>query len=131
MTSRKPTAKVEKQNEGAGPASAAALDALSSHASLSQNEITILAETFRLLGDPSRLRILLSCVAGPISVGDIAERLELSPSLVSHHLRLLRGARLVSGVRQAKQIFYEIADQHVSQVLQDMAMHIAEDHADE
>lgn len=131
MTSRKPTAKVEKQNEGAGPASAAAPDELLSHASLSQNEITILAETFRLLGDPSRLRILLSCVAGPISVGDIAERLELSPSLVSHHLRLLRGARLVSGVRQAKQIFYEIADQHVSQVLQDMAMHIAEDHADE
>ncbi|WP_018184835.1 ArsR/SmtB family transcription factor [Kaistia granuli] len=131
MTSRKPTAKVEKQNEGAGPARAAAPDALLSHASLSQNEITILAETFRLLGDPSRLRILLSCVAGPISVGDIAERLELSPSLVSHHLRLLRGARLVSGVRQAKQIFYEIADQHVSQVLQDMAMHIAEDHADE
>ncbi|OCP19219.1 transcriptional regulator [Ensifer sp. LC54] len=101
------------------------------HSSLSHNEITILAETFRLLGDPSRLKILLSCLAGPISVGDIAERLDLSLSLVSHHLRLLRGARLVKGVRQAKQIFYEIADQHVSQVLQDMATHISEDHADE
>ncbi|OCP15675.1 transcriptional regulator [Ensifer sp. LC163] len=101
------------------------------HSSLSHNEITILAETFRLLGDPSRLKILLSCLAGPISVGDIAERLDLSLSLVSHHLRLLRGAHLVKGVRQAKQIFYEIADQHVSQVLQDMATHISEDHADE
>lgn len=101
------------------------------HSSLSQYEIATLAETFRLLGDPSRLKILLSCLPGPISVSDIAERLDLSLSLVSHHLRLLRGARLVKGVRQAKQIFYEIADQHVSQVLQDMATHISEDHADD
>ncbi|WP_082143710.1 ArsR/SmtB family transcription factor [Nitratireductor soli] len=131
MTYRKPKARVQKQDELAGPASVAAPDRPLDHSSLSQNEITILAETFRLLGDPSRLRILLSCLAGPISVGDIAERLDLSLSLVSHHLRLLRGARLVKGVRQAKQIFYEIADQHVSQVLQDMATHISEDHADE
>lgn len=101
------------------------------HNTLSHNEITILAETFRLLGDPSRLRILLCCLPGPISVGDIAQKLDLSHSLVSHHLRLLRGARLVKGERRAKQIFYEIADHHVSHVLQDMAIHIAEDHAEE
>ncbi|MCD9354732.1 MULTISPECIES: ArsR/SmtB family transcription factor [Gammaproteobacteria] len=100
-------------------------------ASLSQNDVTILAETFRLLGDPSRLRIMLCCMKGSTSVGDIAETLDLSQSLVSHHLRLLRGARLVKGVRQAKQIFYEVADQHVNQVLLDMAIHIAEDHSDE
>jgi len=101
------------------------------HSSLSQNEIEILAETFKLLGDPSRLRILLTCMPGPISVGEIAEKIELSLSLVSHHLRLLRGARLVKGERQAKQIFYAIADEHVRQVLQDMATHISEDHAEE
>lgn len=98
---------------------------------LSQHEITILAETFRLLGDPSRLRIILCCMKGSSSVGDIAENLDLSQSLVSHHLRLLRGARLVKGVRSAKQIFYEIADTHVSQVLLDMAHHIAEEHCDD
>lgn len=96
--------------------------------SLTRNDVTILAETFRLLGDPSRLRIVLCCLDGPIPVSEIAERLELSVSLVSHHLRLLRGARLVKGVRQSKQIFYEIADQHVSHVLLDMAAHIAEEH---
>ena len=85
--------------------------------SLSQNEVTILAETFRLLGDPSRLKILLSCVPAPISVGDIAERLDLSVTLVSHHLRLLRGARLVKGDRQGKQIFYEIADRNIDGVI--------------
>ena len=99
--------------------------------SLSHNDVTILAETFRLLGDPSRLKIMLCCMKGSTSVGDIAETLDLSQSLVSHHLRLLRGARLVKGARQAKQIFYEVADQHVRQVLLDMAIHIAEDHNDE
>lgn len=129
MTAHKRKVKADK------PAQAKPADVETHHSldysSLSQNEITILAETFRLLGDPSRLRILLSCVPGPISVGDIAAKLDLSLSLVSHHLRLLRGARLVKGERQAKQIFYAIADQHVSQVLQDMAAHISEDHADQ
>ncbi|EKS6729902.1 metalloregulator ArsR/SmtB family transcription factor [Enterobacter hormaechei] len=99
--------------------------------SLSLNELAILAETFRLLGDPSRLRIMLYCMQGAASVGDIAENLELSQSLVSHHLRLLRGARLVKGVRQAKQIFYEIDDKHISHVLLDMSSHIAEEQEDD
>lgn len=98
---------------------------------LSQNDVSILAETFRLLGDPSRLKIMLCCIEGAIAVGDIAQKLDLSQSLVSHHLRLLRGARLVKGVRHAKQIFYEVADGHVSQMLLDMAVHIAEEHSDD
>ncbi|MDL2201294.1 MULTISPECIES: ArsR/SmtB family transcription factor [Brucella] len=97
----------------------------------SQQDISILAETFRLLGDPTRLRILLFCLSGPRSVGDIAESLDLSQTLVSHHLRLLRGARLVKGERQSKQVFYEIADRHVSDMLIDMASHINEDHVDD
>lgn len=98
---------------------------------LTQNDIEILAETFRLLGDPSRLKIMLCCLEGSTSVGEIAECLELSQSLVSHHLRLLRGARLVKGIRRSKQIFYEIADTHVSQVLLDMAQHVAEEQPEE
>lgn len=130
MTAQKPTAQVGNPTETAGCADGAA-PGQPDHAALAQNEIVSLAETFRLLGDPSRLKILLSCMSGPISVGDIAGRLDLSVSLVSHHLRLLRGARLVRGERQAKQIFYAIADQHVRQVLEDMATHIAEEHGDE
>ena len=130
MTAGKPKLRVEKQAEAATPSATETRSHLD-HSSLSQNEVTILAETFRLLGDPSRLKILLSCMPGPISVGEIAEKIDLSLSLVSHHLRLLRGARLVKGERQAKQIFYEIADLHVSHVLIDMASHIAEDHQDD
>ncbi len=96
--------------------------------SLTQTDVTVLAETFRLLGDPSRLRIVLCCLERPIAVSDIAQRLDLSVSLVSHHLRLLRAARLLKGVRQSRQIFYEVADEHISHMLQDMASHITEDH---
>lgn len=94
---------------------------------LCRNETVILAETFRLLGDPTRLSILLFCLSGSRSVGEIAEGLELSQSLVSHHLRLLRAARLVRGERRARQIFYAPDDEHVSTMLVDMASHIAEE----
>ncbi|MDB6182532.1 ArsR/SmtB family transcription factor [Paracoccus fistulariae] len=95
-----------------------------------QAEIVILAETFRLLGDPTRLRIMLYCLSEPKSVGEIVEGLGLSQSLVSHHLRLLRGSRLVRGERQAKQVFYQASDHHVSAMLNDMMSHVAEDHQD-
>lgn len=54
---------------------------------LSQNEIGLLSEIFHLLGDQSRLRILLYCMRGSVSVGDIAESLQLSQSLVSCYQR--------------------------------------------
>ena len=94
---------------------------------LSQQETIILAETFRLLGDSTRLRILLFCLSDARSVGEIATALDLSQSLVSHHLRLLRSARLVRGERRSRQVFYALADQHVSTVLADMVNHIVED----
>ena len=86
----------------------------------------ILAETFHLLGDATRLRIVIACLAGPISVGEIAVRLEASPSLVSHHLRLLRAARLVRSERRGKQVFYSAADAHIRDMLTDMLDHVAE-----
>ncbi len=89
----------------------------------------MVAQTFHLLGDPTRLRILLECMRGPSSVGAMAESLGLSQSLVSHHLRLLRGARLVKRERRAKQMFYEIADHHVAHVLSDMVAHTQEEQA--
>lgn len=85
-----------------------------------------LADLFHLLGDPTRLRIVLACLEQPIAVSDIAGSLQLSSSLVSHHLRLLRGARIVKSERQGKQVFYSTADAHISGVLRDMLEHIAE-----
>ena len=88
--------------------------------------IAQLADLFHLLGDPTRLRIVLACLTTPIAVSDIAASLQLSSSLVSHHLRLLRAARIVKSERQGKQVFYTAADAHISGVLSDMLEHIAE-----
>ncbi len=88
--------------------------------------IAQLADLFHLLGDPTRLRIVLSCLHTPIAVSDIAGGLQLSSSLVSHHLRLLRAARIVKSERHGKQVFYTAADAHISGVLSDMLEHIAE-----
>ena len=74
-----------------------------------ESDVAELADMSRLLGDTSRLRIVLACLDGPIAVSDIAQQLDLSPSLVSHHLRLLRVARVVKADRQGKQVFYAAA----------------------
>lgn len=85
-----------------------------------------MADLFHLLGDPTRLRIVLACLTQPTAVGEIAAALALSSSLVSHHLRLLRAARIVKAERQGKQVFYVAADAHISSMLATMFEHIAE-----
>ena len=92
----------------------------------SDTAIAQVADLFHLLGDPTRLRIVLACLAQPTAVGDIAAALLLSSSLVSHHLRLLRAARIVKAERQGKQVFYSAADAHISTLLANMFEHIAE-----
>lgn len=89
-----------------------------------------LAETFKLLGDQTRLRILLACMGKSQSVSAIAETLNLSAPLVSHHLRLLRAVRMVNADRQGKQVFYTLMDDHVRCVLNDMLHHLSEPHED-
>ena len=98
---------------------------------LTQDQIQELAEIFRLLGDPTRLGITLAVAGEARPVGEVAESLGLSASLVSHHLRLLRAARLVRAERQGKQVFYALADHHVRDVIEDMADHVREPHQED
>jgi len=92
----------------------------------SEDQVAAIAQVYRLLGDTTRLRILLACLAGPLPVNEIVRRTEASQSLVSHHLRLLRDARLVRGTRQNKQVLYEADDDHVRHMLADMIEHVQE-----
>jgi DNA-binding transcriptional ArsR family regulator len=94
--------------------------------SMTEGETLALAEMFRLMGDASRLKIILACLDVPTCVSDIARRTKLSQSLVSHHLRLLRAARVLRAQRQGKQVFYAAADAHIRRVIADMAAHAAE-----
>ena len=94
---------------------------------LDDDKTAELADMFKMLGDPSRLRIVVATLGGPRAVGDIAASLGLSISLVSHHLRLLRATRLVSSERRGKQIFYRVHDAHVAHVISDMIAHVNEE----
>ncbi len=93
---------------------------------LDPDQMEMVAELFHLLGERSRLGIVLACLDRPLPVGEIAARLGLSQSLVSHHLRLLRAARLLRGERRGKQVFYTAADEHVRRVVTDLANHVLE-----
>ena len=95
---------------------------------LNTDQAVELAELFRLLGEPNRLGIVASCLDGPLSVGEITARLALSQSLVSHHLRLLRAARLLKSGRRGRQVFYSIPDCHVREMLTNMIEHLVEPH---
>ncbi len=94
--------------------------------SVTLDQLTNLAEVFHLMGDPSRLSILLFVLDGPRAVGEIAAATGLSASLVSHHLRLLRAGRLVCAERRGQRVFSAVDDAHIRSVLTDMAEHVAE-----
>ena len=88
------------------------------------NQTFELAETFGLLADTTRLSIVLECMDREVSAGEIANSLNVSPSLVSHHLRLLRSARIVRSERRGKQVFYTMTDVCVQEVLTTMINHL-------
>lgn len=88
--------------------------------------VAALAETFRVLGDPTRVRILDALSAGELCVCDIASLAGISESAVSHQLRLLRGMRLVRPRRAGRQVFYTLDDHHIVELLQQALTHVEE-----
>jgi len=93
---------------------------------LGDEQIVELAELLRLLGEPTRLRVLLACLAEPASVGEIAARAGIPRSLVSHHLRMLRASRFLRATRNGKQIIYSPVDDRVRCILEDLVEHVVE-----
>ena len=85
-----------------------------------------LADLFSLLGDTSRLTILVRCLSDFINVSELTTTTGLSQPLVSHHLRLLKASRLVVAERRGRQMFYRAADHHVQHVISDMLEHLTE-----
>src|SRR5512139_1440116 len=88
--------------------------------------VTALAETFRALGDPTRVRILDALSHGELCVCDLAAVLKLSQSAVSHQLRLLRGMRLVRPRRDGRVVFYSLDDQHIISLFKQTLQHVEE-----
>lgn len=95
---------------------------------LKDHHVEQLADMFRLLGDPTRLRLMAVLCNSPAAASVAAAMAGISPQLASHHLRLLRAARLVRAERRGREIHYAVADEHVRHMLADMAEHVTEPH---
>lgn len=93
--------------------------------SVNEDQLNELSDILRLMGDPSRLKIIISCLKKPICVTDIGEKTGLSQSLVSHHLRLLRATGLLNAKRQGRQIFYVVSGDYVRCILVDLIRHVS------
>ena len=85
-----------------------------------------LAETFKALGDVTRVRMLDALARAELCVGDLAELLGLSESAVSHQLRLLRGMRLVRPRREGRLVFYSLDDHHIVRLFAQGLEHVEE-----
>ena len=97
---------------------------------LEDQAVAALAQTFRVLGDATRVRILDAISRTELCVGDIAELLGLSESAVSHQLRLLRGMRLVRPRRAGQLIYYSLDDHHIVELFEQGLKHVQERAAD-
>lgn len=86
-----------------------------------------LADFFKIFGDGTRVRILLALDSGEMCVCDISETLGMSMSAVSHQLRMLRDAKLVTSRREGRSIYYSLCDEHVRIVLETALEHIGEE----
>jgi len=85
-----------------------------------------LAELFAAFGDSTRIRILSVLAIEETCVTDLAEVLQMTPSAISHQLRLLKQNRLVKGRRDGKQMYYSLDDDHVRSVIAQGMEHILE-----
>ncbi|WP_146843695.1 ArsR/SmtB family transcription factor, partial [Bacillus licheniformis] len=81
-------------------------------AELDEETLFLVSQTFKALSDPTRIKILHLLSQGEHSVNEIAEKLSLLQSTVSHQLRFLKNLRLVKSRRAGTSIFYSPEDQH-------------------
>ena len=85
-----------------------------------------LAEVFKVFGDPTRIRILHSLTENELCVQDIADRLSMTQSAISHQLRILKQSALVRFRRDGKTIYYSLADDHVKTIMAQGLEHVCE-----
>lgn len=95
---------------------------------IGEDEVTGLAEIFRALGDPTRVRMLDALSHGELCVCDLAALVRMSESAVSHQLRLLRNLRLVKPRRDGRMVFYALDDRHIVSLFRQGLRHVQEAH---
>ncbi|MEO6627233.1 MAG: metalloregulator ArsR/SmtB family transcription factor [Aquihabitans sp.] len=90
------------------------------------DEAVALADGFKLLGEPNRIRILYALLeAGELCVCDLAAVVGVSETVVSHSMRLLRAAGIVRNRRDGRMVYYRLDDAHVRMLLDLSRQHLA------
>ena len=92
----------------------------------SDREILALAETFRNLGDPTRVKILQALTVEELCVCDLAKLLGVSESATSHQLRVLRSQKLVRFRKEGKMAYYSLDDEHIDNLMREALRHVRE-----
>ena len=85
------------------------------------------AELFKVFGDSTRTKILSALFEHELSVCCISEIVNMSPSAVSHQLRILRQTKIVKSRRQGKEIFYSLDDEHIERIYRMALEHLWEE----
>lgn len=85
-----------------------------------------LSEFHRAMGDYTRMKILWHLMAGEQCVTDLAKKMEVTESAVSHQLRALRMVRMVRSHKVGKNVFYALHDEHIRWILEETYAHISE-----
>lgn len=87
--------------------------------SLPADQVDLAVEVFRMLAEPTRVRLLWALVDRELPVNELAEHVDKPPASVSQHLAKLRMARLVRTRRSGTQVFYRLENEHVAQLITD------------
>jgi ArsR family transcriptional regulator len=85
-----------------------------------------LADFFRILGDPTRVKIIHALSGRELCVCDLSFFLEMNQSAVSHQLRTLKDSRFVVSRKEGKVVYYSLADEHITQILDLGIVHLSE-----
>ena len=102
---------------------AAAASAAAAAATGAGEEVRSAVGMLKLLGDETRLRMIVALLEGEHSVNELAERVGAQPAAVSQHLAKLRLARLVRSRRQGTRIYYVVDDAHVRRLVTEVLTH--------
>ena len=92
-----------------------------------EQDLSSLAEFFRLMGADTRLKILFALDSRELCAGELAESLGMAPSTVSNQLKALKQARLITARREGKMLYYRLADCHPREIIHLAMMHVQEE----
>ncbi len=90
------------------------------------NTITDLSDFFKILGDSTRLQILMALEQSELCVSELSHLLNMTISAISHQLKSLKNAKLVKLRKEGKTVFYSLDDDHINKLLKVSFEHIIE-----